>query len=109
MDDRTTAEARQLHGSLDYIGLRAHATSVGLIQLCAELLRVGVLDGEAIQRIKDAIWRELSIANPRSTRGEFDQSLKERLDAVFPKVEEPEKRSDVGSAADFESALNLKA
>jgi len=60
------SDPRQLHGAIDLIGLRAHATSVGLIQLCAELMKAGVLDGQAVQRIKDAIRREITISNPRS-------------------------------------------
>jgi hypothetical protein len=102
-------DPRELHGSIDFIGLRAHATSVGLIQLCAELMEAGVLDGAAIQRIKDAIHREITISNPRGkARGEFDQALKERLDAIFPKAAEPQDRADVGSASELGAALNLK-
>jgi hypothetical protein len=109
MNNREASDALQLHGTIDFIGLRAHATSVGLIQLCAELLEAGVLDAGAIQRIKDAIQREISISNPRSKgRREFEQSLKERLDAIFPKVEEPQGRTDVGPAAELGAALNLE-
>ena len=108
MDSAQASGARELHGTIDFIGLRAHATSVGLIQLCAELLKAGVLDGEAIERIKEAVHREISISNPRTTaRGQFDQSLRERLDAIFPKVEEPNDRKDVGSAAELGAALSV--
>lgn len=106
MDNEQAAEARQLHGTIDFIGLRAHATTVGLIQLCAELLRAGVLDGEAVQRIKDAIHREISVSHSRGVaREEFEQSLRERLDAIFPNVDGPQNRASVGSAADLGSAL----
>lgn len=109
MDNYGTLDARQLHGTVDFIGLRAHATSVGLIQLCAELMKAGVLDGQAIERIKHAILREISISNPRSNnRGDFEQSLKERLDAIFPKLEEPQDRLNVGSADELGAALHLK-
>ncbi len=109
MDNRQALDARQLHGSIDFIGLRAHATSVGLIQLCAELMRAGVLDGPAIQRIKDAIQREISVSNPRSmAREDFERTLKERLDAIFPKVGEPQDRTDLGPASELGAALNLK-
>jgi hypothetical protein len=109
VDSDEAAEARQLHGTIDFIGLRAHATTVGLIQLCAELLGAGVLDGEAVQRIKDAIHREISVSHSRGVaRAEFEQLLNERLDAIFPKVGEPQKRADVGSAAELGSALNRR-
>ena len=109
MEKDDIAEARQLHGTIDYIGLRAHATTVGLIQLCAELMRAGVIDADAVQRIKDAIQREISISHSRGVaRDEFEQTLKERLDAIFPKVEQPEDRADVGSASELGSALNLQ-
>ena len=109
MDNSEGPDPRQLHGTIDFIGLRAHATSVGLIQLCAELMKAGVLDGEAVQRIKDAIQREITISNPRANaRGEFEHSLKERLDAIFPKYTEPENRTEVGTASELGAALNLE-
>jgi hypothetical protein len=109
MDNPKTPDPRKLHGTIDFIGLRAHATSVGLIQLCSELMKAGVLDGQAVQRIKDAIQREIVISNPRgNARGGFEQSLKERLDAIFPRSEEPHERTDVGSASELGAALNLQ-
>lgn len=39
MVDEQAAQARELHRTLDFIGLRAQATTVGLIQLCTELVR----------------------------------------------------------------------
>ncbi len=49
---RCDAAARERHRALDFIGLRAHATTVGLIQLCEELLNSGVLSPEGLERIK---------------------------------------------------------
>jgi hypothetical protein len=37
---RSDAAARERHRTLDFVGLRAHATAVGLIQLCEELLNL---------------------------------------------------------------------
>jgi hypothetical protein len=110
MSNDQVVDARELHGTIDFIGLRAHATTVGLIQLCAELLKAGVLDGEAIERIKGAIHREISMSHTRGVgRDEFQQSLKERLDAIFPKAGEPQNRADVGSADEMGSAFNRQA
>jgi hypothetical protein len=50
-------EDKTLHDMIGFVGLRAQATAVGLLQLAAELKRAGVLDDDAIGRIKDAIAR----------------------------------------------------
>jgi hypothetical protein len=55
------AEARKLHDTLGLIGLRAHATAVGFVQLCAELLKAGVIDDPAVSRIKDAIAKDIIV------------------------------------------------
>lgn len=64
MDDARNSEtaARERHQTLDLIGRRAHATAVGLIQLCEELLNAGVLGTDALDRIKDAICSELTVS-----------------------------------------------
>ncbi|WP_260582538.1 hypothetical protein [Sphingopyxis sp. PET50] len=83
---RCDAEARERHRTLDFIGLRAHATTVGLIQLCEELLNAGILTPEGLERIKGAIRSELTVCNARiSNQPTFDDTLKRRLDAIFPK------------------------
>jgi hypothetical protein len=106
MHDEQTSNARELHGTLDFIGLRAQATTVGLIQLCAELVRAGVLDDDAVSRIKAAIHRELTVSHPRGhNRAEFDETLRQRLDAIFPRAGQAEPREPVGSLADMETAL----
>jgi hypothetical protein len=81
------AKARQLHFSVDLMGLRAHATGVGLLQLCAELLKAKVIDDDAIGRIKEAIATDI-IVSRKISRGkdEFARSLRQRLDATFPKT-----------------------
>lgn len=108
MDRNTPAdEARELHETLEFIGLRAQATTVGLLQLCAELVTAGVLDNGAIQRIKDAICLEIVVSHPRARdRAEFERTLRQRLDAIFPHGENAERVSPVGSLQDMQSALN---
>jgi len=77
-------EAAHLHETLDFVGLRAHATAVGLIQLTAELVRAGVLDEDAVTRIKAAITRDIVLTRPRSiSREDYERSIRERLDVIF--------------------------
>ena len=106
MDRSEHDQARKLHDCLDYVGLRAHATSVGLLQLCAELVAVGVLNDQAVGRIKDAIRKDISVTR-RSKYGqaEFDAMLGARLDSVFPSAVDPRIGVRVGTAGDLESAL----
>lgn len=78
-------ETRQLHDTVGFIGLRAQATAVGLLQLTTELVRAGVLDEGAIGRIKEAILADLSLSRPRSrARIEYEAMLRTRLDALIP-------------------------
>ena len=80
---------RQLHDTMDLIGLRAHATAVGLVQLCSELCRAGVLKEDALGRIKEAIVKEIALGRPRSSgREEYEAALRCRLDALFTGREE---------------------
>ena len=110
MVDDKAAQARELHRTLEYIGLRAQATTVGLIQLCAELVRAGVVGDDAIGRIKDSIHRELAVSRPRGRdREEFESMLKDRLDAIFPRAGDAERRSPVGPLAEMETALDPQA
>src|SRR3546814_5348511 len=84
MEQRASG-ARELHRTIDFLGLRAHATTVGLIQLCEELMRLGILDAPALERIKDAIRMELTLSQARiSNHTIFDETLRRRLDAIFP-------------------------
>ena len=100
-----TDEARALHDTLEFIGLRAQATTVGMLQLCTELVRAGILDDSAVQRIKDAIRREIVVSHPRARdRNEFEEMLRQRLDAIFPHGANAE-RLPVGSFRDMQSAL----
>jgi hypothetical protein len=107
MDKNEKDEARQLHDCLDYIGLRAQATSVGLLQLCAELMAVGVLDDAAVDRIKSAIQKDIAVSKTRKYgQAEFDTTLRKRLDAVFPTASDPRIGAPVGTARDMQRALS---
>lgn len=78
------AEDKHLHDTIELIGMRAQATTVGLVQLSIELVRAGVLDQDAIGRIKDAIAKEISLNRPRSIPVEnFQENLRGRLDRLF--------------------------
>ncbi len=78
------AEDKRLHDSIDLVGMRTQATTVGLIQLSIELNRAGVLDQGAIDRIKGAIAKEISLNRPKSVSAEnFDENLHRRLDRLF--------------------------
>ncbi|HWK35103.1 hypothetical protein [Sphingomonas sp.] len=75
---------RKLHFDLTNVGLRAQATAVGLVQLCIELQRANVLDGQAVERIKNAIADEVSLAAPRSIAStKYRSEIKTRLDQLF--------------------------
>lgn len=104
---RGDAAARERHHMMDVAGLRAHATAVGLIQLCEELLNAGVLSGDGLDRIKDAICCELAVGTRArvSQQREFDDMLRRRIDAVFPTAPGKPPRDNVGPLQEFEGAL----
>ena len=78
------AEDKRVHDSIELVGMRAQATTVGLIQLSIELNRAGVLDQAAIDRIKESIAKEISLNRPKSVSAEnFDEHLHRRLDRLF--------------------------
>lgn len=75
---------KRLHFDLANVGLRAHATAVGLVQLCIELQRTGVLDAPSVERIKDAIADEVSLGAPRSIGSHaYRSDIRARLDRLF--------------------------
>ena len=77
-------EDKRLHDAIDLVGMRAQATTVGLIQLSVELRRAGVLDEAAVGRIKDAIAKEICLTRPRSIpEANFRENLRGRLDRLF--------------------------
>jgi hypothetical protein len=78
------SEELRLHETVGFVGLRAQATAVGLLQLSAELVRAGVLDKAAVDRIKDAIAKDISLSRPRSvSRDEYMALVRQRLDGLF--------------------------
>jgi hypothetical protein len=107
MDREEKEKALRLHECLDYIGLRAQATSVGLLQLCSELVAVGVLDDAAVQRIKGAIHRDITVSRSRRQYGQadFDALLRKRLDDLFPKPGGPIGQAHVGTTEEMQKAL----
>lgn len=99
-------DTRSLHETMDFLGLRAHATTAGLLQLCSELVRAGVIDLEAIDRIKNAIHCEIMHSQTRThNTADFAQTLRERLNAIFPHGGEGERTSRAGSVHEMQSAL----
>lgn len=75
---------KKLHFDVMNVGLRAQATAVGFVQLCIELKAAKVLDEAALERIKDAIADEVSVAAPRRMSvQEHRHDIKARLDRLF--------------------------
>jgi hypothetical protein len=75
---------KKLHFDMSNVGLRAHATAAGLLQLCQELRRAGVLEEPAIDRIKNAIACDIEVSAPRSVATiAFRRDIKARLDRLF--------------------------
>ena len=77
-------DERLVHNKVDLVGLRAQATTVGFLQLCAELTTAGCLPEGAIARIKDVVARDLALSRPNSMpMEEFDGWVRRRLDELF--------------------------
>lgn len=75
---------KEVHDLINFVGLRAQATAVGLIQLTAELVKAGVLQDDAVTRIKAAIADELELSRPSTvSKSEFDRTTRRRLDRLF--------------------------
>ncbi|WP_010185867.1 hypothetical protein [Sphingomonas sp. PAMC 26605] len=81
MDSRA---GKEVHDLINFVGLRAQATAVGLIQLTTELVQAGVLQDDAVTRIKAAIADELELSRPSTvSKAEFDRTTRRRLDRLF--------------------------
>jgi hypothetical protein len=77
-------EQKKRHYDVMNVGLRAQATAVGFVQLCIELRNADVIGDAALERIKDAIADELSIAPPRRIASRDHRTeIKMRLDRLF--------------------------
>jgi hypothetical protein len=103
-------EDQQIHDAVGFVGLRAQATAVGLLQLSIELRRAGVIDEAAITRIKDAIAKDISLSCPRSQpKRVFLENIRLRLDRLFAgrgvvgdasNLGDPENPAQVGDSGD---------
>ena len=92
-------EGKKLHDAIGFVGLRAHTTAVGLIQLTSELVDAGVLDKAALGRIKDRIAQDLALNRPpHATKAEFEAQTKERLDRLFSGEEKLEPIDTTGTS-----------
>lgn len=77
-------DKKSLHYEMTNVGLRAHATAVGLLQLVHELRRAGVLDQSAVERIKGAIADEIEVCAPRPVMSkDYRTDVRQRLDRLF--------------------------
>lgn len=75
---------RRVHDDIGILGLRAQATVVGLLQLCAELAQAHLLDDAAVERIKVAIAKDLALSRPPSmSASDFEAWVHARLDGLF--------------------------
>lgn len=86
----TTAASRdkKLHYDLTNVGLRAQATAAGLVQLCVELRRAGIIDNDALDRIKISIADEIVVCAPRPVdRSGYRRDIRDRLDRLFAGLE----------------------
>ena len=113
MGDQSAIEqhkrAKKDHDTLTFLGLRAQATAAGLIQLCAELRRVGAIDEAAIDRIKSAVVDDLAVSLPAFRRGsDAQRALRQRIDAVFAsRMGEGAAAMAVGDTDAFRSSLGI--
>lgn len=82
MSDRLTEE-RRLHDSIGFVGLRAQATSVAVLQLCTELRSAGVLTEDAVTRIKEAVAKEIALSRRGCSYQEEVKNTMHRLDGLF--------------------------
>jgi hypothetical protein len=74
---------RRFHDQLDFIGVRAHVTATAVLQMCSELERAGVLDPAAMERIKDAMAKEIALSRNRGVFAEEYANARRRLDELF--------------------------
>jgi hypothetical protein len=103
-------QALRVHEDLAFVGLRAQATLVGLVQLCTELLHAGVIDDDAVGRIKKAIRGDISVSRTRvRSRDAFERQLMERLDSIFPAPGQCRAAQPVGTEIALEHALDASA
>jgi hypothetical protein len=76
-------EDRRIHDLLDFVGVRAHVTATAVLQICGELHRAGVFDDAALDRIKDAMAKEIALARNRGVFSEEYAHARTRLEELF--------------------------
>jgi len=79
----TEREDRRIHDQLDFVGVRAHVTATAVLQICGELHRAGVFDDSAMDRIKDAMAKEIALSRHRGIYAEEYARARARLDEMF--------------------------
>lgn len=101
---------KEVHDLISFVGLRAQATAVGLLQLSAELVRAGVLDDDAITRIKTAIGNDLELSRPTPvSKEEFERTTRRRLDRLFAGEETLTPLPLVSHGADVSSETSARS
>jgi hypothetical protein len=84
MDEGEQREHGRVHFALEFLGMRAQATAVGLVQLCLELRRAGVIDDAAVGRVKQSIAEEIAEHAPRTVmKQQYLKDIRGRLDRIF--------------------------
>ena len=74
----------RVHLALEFLGIRAQATAMGLVQLCIELRRAGLIDEAAVDRVKDSIAEEIAAHAPRTVvKQQYLTDIRGRLDRIF--------------------------
>ncbi|HEX3700158.1 MAG TPA: hypothetical protein VHV27_05730 [Phenylobacterium sp.] len=76
-------EEMRLHENVKMVGLRATVTAVGFLKLVGELADAGVLDQAAVGRIKQAIFKEITLGGPTTGRAEYERTTQQRIDRLF--------------------------
>lgn len=88
MDTRIEKQ-RRMHFDLINVGLRAQATAAGLVRLCIELRDANVLTQDALERIKETIADDVSLAAPRGIPArDYRREIESRLDLLFAGAQE---------------------
>ena len=77
-------EDRRFHDLMSFVGIRAPLAASAMVQLVRELRKVGVLDADALKRIKDTMKHEAALSRrPHLSREEFEAGFDEKLDRLL--------------------------
>jgi hypothetical protein len=75
---------RKLNFDLTNVGLRAQATAAGFVQLCKELHTAGVIDDDALSRIRDTVADDITLNCPKKVkRSVYRKEVSRRLEEIF--------------------------